>query len=343
MPFVTFFCLLQRLALPVIGLAIWAFAVPAPLLALVALLALRTASSAAGGAIIPAWYDVVAKEIPVQKRGLYSGLSNGVGALLGVAGALLAGLILSAWAYPYNFAACFFIAFGLTMLSWVALTFNREPESRSVKRQLNLAAYVRTLPSVLRRDRGYVRFLVARCLAIVGGMGAGFYMVYGAERFGMGVQEVGLLTALLVGSQAAANLLWAPLADRYGHKRVLCGEVLCTGLAAVAAFAAQSPTWIAASFILLGAGMAAAGVSAMTIVLEYSGPADRPTYVGLTNTSLAPISILAPIFGGWLAGQVGFSGMFVVAAGFSLVALVVMVLWVRDPRHVQGSGRALAT
>ena len=100
MPAVAFFCALQRLPLPFIGLAVWLLAGPAPGMALILLLALRTVSAVAVGLVIPAWFDVVAKEIPVQKRGLYSGLSNGVGALLGIAGAALAGQILSTWVLP---------------------------------------------------------------------------------------------------------------------------------------------------------------------------------------------------------------------------------------------------
>ena len=204
-------------------------------------------------------------------------------------------------------------------MSWVALTFNREPESLTVKRGQGLGDYLRSLPRVIRQDRAYLRYLGARAIVLLGSMATGFYMVYGAERFGIAERDVGLVTALLVGSQAVSNLLWGIVADRIGHKRVLIGEAVCVGLAAAVAYFAVSPTWLWVTFILMGIGVAASGVSALTIVLEYSGPEERPTYIGLTNTMLAPVAVLAPILGGWLAGWRGYETMFLVAGADGLL------------------------
>jgi MFS family permease len=333
MPVVAFFCMVQRLPLPLIGLAVWLLAGPMPGIALVLLLFLRTVIAVAGGLIIPAWFDVIAKEIPVQKRGLYAGLSNGVGALLGIAGAALAGQILSTWVYPQNFAIAFVLAFVLQIISWVALTFNREPDSLTVKRGLGLGDYLRSLPHIVRRDRGYLRYLGARSVVLLGSMATGFYMVYGAERFGVAERDVGLVTALLVGSQAVSNLVWGIVADRIGHKRVLIGEAVCVALAAAVASFAVSPVWLWVTFILMGISVAASGVSALTIVLEFSGPEERPTYIGLTNTLLAPVAVLAPIFGGWLAGWRGYETMFLVAGLLALLGAILMAGWVREPRE----------
>jgi MFS family permease len=332
MPFVALFCAFQRLPLLLIGLAVGLLAGPAPAMALAALLALRTVSALAVGLVIPAWYDVVAKEIPVAKRGLYAGLSNGAGALLGIAGAALAGPILAAWPYPRNFAAAFTVAFLFQAISWGALTFNREPESVMVKQGKRLAEYVHDLPRVIRQDRNYGRYLAVRSLVLLAGMAASFYIVYAAERFGIAEGDVGLLTALLVSSQAAANPAWGLAADRIGHKRVLIGEALCIALAASAAYLAVSPAWLWLTFMLLGVAVAASSVSALTIVLEFSGPRERPTYIGLTNTLLAPAAVVAPILGGWLAGRLGYRAMFTVAALLALLGALLMAAWVREPR-----------
>jgi MFS family permease len=71
----------------------------------------------------------------------------------------------------------------------------------------------------------------------------------------------------------------------------------------------------------------------MNIILEFCAPEDQPTYIGLTNTLLAPTQTLAPIVGGWLATWAGYREMFVVALALSILGGVVLALWVREPRR----------
>jgi MFS family permease len=324
-----------------ISLVIWFLAIPAPTATLVLFFFFLAMSAACSGICTPAWYDMIAKVIPLKKRGTWAGVSNSLGAFLGIAGAWLAGVILVGWAYPQNFALCFLLAFLAATISWVGLALNREPVSPRVKPHSSLHNYFRQLPSVLRRDRNYVRFLASRTVANLGGMATGFFMVYGMEKFAFSGAQVGALTGVLVGSQAVMNLVFGALGDRHGHKGILVSVSVCLALASAAAWLAASPVWIYASFALLGAAYAGYSVSGMNIILEFCEPQDRPTYIGLTNTLLAPGVALAPIIGGWLATRLGYSPMFAIAVLFSLVGGVLVAWWVREPRRhviIESSG-----
>jgi MFS family permease len=94
-------------------------------------------------------------------------------------------------------------------------------------------------------------------------------------------------------------------------------------------------TLLALVFILLGASISGDQVSKLNIILEFCAPEDRPTYIGLTNTLLTPVTTLAPIIGGWLATAAGYQGMFVVAMFVAAVGGLLLVFWVREPRHHQ--------
>jgi MFS family permease len=318
-----------------IGLIMWWLAEPAPAVALTALFLLLATSAASGGTATPAWFDLIAKVIPVRRRGLWFGVGSSLGAFLGMAGATLAGRILADWPFPRNFGLCFMLAFVALVISWVGLALNREPESLTVKPRTSLGHYLQQLPNVLRQDRNYVRFLISRSVANLGGMAAGFFMVYGKENIEGALEQVGILTAILVGSQAVMNLLWGVVGDRRGHKVVLCGAAFAMALAATVTWIVSSPAWLWATFALLGISMSADSVSGMNIILEFCAPEDRPTYIGLTNTLLAPARTLAPLVGGWLATWAGYRGMFVVALLISILGGVLLALWVREPRHVE--------
>ena len=81
--------------------------------------------------------------------------------------------------------------------------------------------------------------------------------------------------------------------------------------------------------------MAGDSVSGMNIILEFCAPEDRPTYIGLTNT------LLAPLFGGWLATWAGYREMFVVALVVAALGGGLLTLWVREPRHVRQAENAV--
>ena len=315
-----------------IALSIWLFAKHSPTVALVLIFVSLAISATSSGMATPAWFDMIAKVIPVNRRGLWSGVSHSLGALMGVVGALFVGRILENSPYPNNFALLFFLTFGLLLISFVGLALNREPPSEAVKAHMSLAQYFRQLPEILRRDHNYLRFLVSRTTVQLGAMATGFFMVYGTERFHIDGQGVGLLTAVLVGSAAVMNLVWGFIGDRLGHKLVLVCAAFAMALAALTAWLAVSQTWLIVTFVLMGVYAAGDGVSAFNIILEFCAPADRPTYIGLTNTLLAPILTVAPLIGGWLAITVGYNGLFLTALVIASLGGLLMLIWVREPR-----------
>lgn len=319
-----------------IGLSVWLFAESAPTLALVLIFVFLAYAAFSMGIGTPPWYDMIAKVIPTQRRGLWSGLGHGLGALTAVAGAYVVGYVLDGYAYPQNFVILFMVGFAIMMVSWGGLALTREPPSTTIKARVTMISYLKQLPSLLHRDHNYARFLLSRTVAVLGTMATGFYMVYGIERFQVAGATVGFLTAVLVASQALLGLVWGVVADRWGHKLVLTGGALLLMLAALTAWFITTQGGLTIVFFLLGAAIAAELTSALNIILEFCAPEDRPTYIGLTNTLLAPTLALAPIFGGWLATLTGgYHNLFLVAATCAGLGALLLILWVREPRHLR--------
>jgi MFS family permease len=323
----------ERAPYLLIALSIWFWAEPAPTATLVILLILLGIAGLSGGALTPAWLDLIAKVIPVQRRGLFTGLGHGLGAFVGVLGAVVVGKVLADFAFPDNFALLFGLASAMFFISWVGLVLNREPPSLHTKEPSPFRAYLRRLPAVLQRNHNYRAYLLSRMAVLLGGMATGFFMVYGRERFAIDAAGIGTLTALLIGSQAVMNLIWGILGDHKGHKIVLTGGAFALMLAILAARMAPTADWFAVTFVLLGAYIAGDAVSSWNILIEFCAPEDRPTYVGMTNTLLAPVVILAPILGGWLAASVGYIALLTTAMVLALFGALLFAFWVREPRH----------
>src|SRR5438270_494735 len=102
------------------------------------------------------------------------------------------------------------------------------------------------------------------------------------------------------------------VADRAGHVVVVITGVAAAAAANALALGAPSLGVFGFVFVLSGVQQASASVSGLNVLLEFA-PAERegPTYLGLGQTSLAPVAFMAPLVGCLLA----------VAAGFTVVLL----------------------
>jgi MFS family permease len=187
------------------------------------------------------------------------------------------------------------------------------------------------LPRILRRDRNFRHFLVARLLMALGGMGAGFVTVAAVARWQVPDSMVAVFTAAMLVGQTVGNLALGWLADRFGHKLSLEFSALVSFLAFAVAWLAPTPGWYYVAFALMGVSSGAVIVSGMLVVLEFSAPERRPTYVGLANTSVGLVSTVAPLFGAWLADR-SYGWLFALSAAINLLSVVAMHWWVREPR-----------
>ncbi|MCJ7736390.1 MAG: MFS transporter, partial [Anaerolineae bacterium] len=164
-----------------------------------------------------------------------------------------------------------------------------------------------------------------------------FYAVYAVQEFGIEGRQIGVLTGIMIGTQAATNVIWGRLADRAGNKIVLVAGAAVTACACGSAWFATSPVGMWVTFALIGVATAAEMVGGMNITLEFGEPEKRPTYVGLTHTLLAPAASLAPVIGGWLAVLLNFRVVFATSALLSILGGLVLAVWVSDPRRKLGA------
>ena len=327
--------LLQRLPYPLIGLALLLFAVEAPGLALALFFIGIAIAEFGGGIVTPAWFSMIGKVIPLRRRGIFFGLADGGGLLMGVAGAYFVGRILDAHDFPGNFTLLFLIASVFMAISWCSLALTREPESDAVKPAQPLRHYFRHLPTVLRRHGNYRRFLISFALLKLSMMAVSFFIIFGDRSFGLTGADIGLISAVFIGSQAALRLLFGWLGDRWGHKRNLAISAGSMVLAAAIALSASNALGLLPAFICLACAVSSDGVSRFNIVLEFAAPADQPTYIGLTNTLIAPFTFVGPIFAGWMAAEfndsnavLGFPWLVASSAG------ALLIWWVREPRNL---------
>jgi MFS family permease len=323
---------LERLPILLLAPAVYFLAIRQPLMTLIIFFVLYAWQNIGAGIILVGWQDMIAKIIPVEKRGRFFGITNFVGNGTGILGALALPFLLGKFEFPLGYVFAFAITAAFIFFSWVFLSLAREPAVPSSKPPISQLDYLRSLPEVLRRDRNFRMYLLAQITYSLSGMAAGFLVVYAVQNWHLpDGQAGGFMIALQVGL-ALANLVFGLLSDRRGHKLSLEICLSLSALTLILAVIAPSPWWFFPIFFLRGAVNAGTFISGISIVYEFTGPEDRPTYIGLANTLPGIAGSIAPLIGGWLAGAISYQAMFSLSAIIGTASWALLRFAVREPR-----------
>ncbi len=322
----------ERVPLFTLPLTVYLFAKDQPGLALTLFFILYGWHAIGAGLIIVAWQDMIAKIIPVTRRGLFFGITNFAGTASGILGAVAVAWVLEHYEFPQGFLFAFITGSVLILISWFFISQTREPAVASTKPRLSQLDYLRSLPQIIRSDSNFRKYMAFQILNTISQMASGFLVVYATQKWDLPDSTAGgYIIALQVG-QSLANLLFGYISDRKGHKLILELSILVNAASLALAIMAPVPIWFYLVFLLRGAMAAGNMMSGISIVMEFARPEDRPTYIGLANTVPGFMAIFAPLFGGWLAGAAGYPWMLAFASAVALGGFGLLRWSVREPR-----------
>lgn len=326
---------LERVPYLILPLGVlWLHGLPRSLAIAVFILLMAWKSVGSGISATP-WQELMAKVIPVARRGRFFGTSHVIGQLLGIGGSALAMALLGWLPYPQNFAASFGVGAISIALSWFFFSQTREapspptPHASSSNRQ-----YLGRLAKILKGDANYRAYLVCRWLWYFGGMATGFMAVYAVERFNLSDATAAIYTGILYAAGVGGYAFWGPLGDRMGNKHVMVLSGALWLAALVMALLSAAPWGFYLVFTLMGFGSAGGIIADLNITMELGPEEDRPTYIGLARTLTGPALLIAPLVGGWIAQEWSYPILFVTSLILSAGGLAVLGWGVKDPRHL---------
>jgi MFS family permease len=286
-----------------------------------------------GGFTANPWQSMIAKIIPGNLLGTFFGVQSASANLLASLTAIAAGVILERQDSPVDFTLCFLLASGAMVISWFFMALTREDERQFELPSITSMEFRDKITRILKQNRNFRWFLITRMLTQFAAMGFAFYTVYVVGQLGMRETTIGIMTGLLMATQILANPVMGWFGDRRGHRLILEIGILCAVASATLAWWAPNANWFYLVFILTGLANAALWTIPMVMTIEFCQESERPAYIGMANTLIAPFTFLAPLFGGWLADIAGFPATFLASAIFGSVTAIVLHLAVSDPRH----------
>ncbi|WP_162306047.1 Bcr/CflA family multidrug efflux MFS transporter [Oleisolibacter albus] len=142
-----------------------------------------------------------------------------------------------------------------------------------------------------------------------------------AREFGVGQGTVQMTLSWFLFGFGGGQLVWGPLADRFGRKRPAAAGILLFGLASAGCALASDVDHLSAWRFLQGIGACAAPVLARAMVRDSFTRDRAAATLSLMMLVMGVAPMLAPLAGGQVLGLSTWRTIFWVQVGFALLAL----------------------
>lgn len=164
-------------------------------------------------------------------------------------------------------------------------------------------------------------------------------MPFYITKFGAGGSALGMLMAIFSLMQFLFSPIWGDLSDRFGRKKILLVGALGNALSMVMFGLAPNLTVMFISRALAGMLSSATMPAAMAYIGDSTTERDRGQGMGVIGAAMGVGMVLGPGLGGWM-GKISLSAPFFLAAGLSLLAMVLMHIFL--PETVSSEVRSAA-
>ena len=350
MPFYVIPSTVRLVLLALISFFTYMLGVSQPGLLIVIFSVLYFAHSSCSGVCGIAFWDIIGKIIPANKRGKFMALRGFLGGILGLASGLYVKYMLGANgpAFPHNYAYLFITAAIFQAGTSLSFALVREPPSEVKKDRIPFKEHLLQGMRVFKTDRDYRLLLKVRVLNSLSMLGGMVFIPYAIKQIGMPESSVGILIIISACFALPANFLWSHIGDNYGNRLLL---LICTGiylLVPVIAFASYYVNPIplripflngydlrgmvfVLAFVVSGLALRGRGVGDLNYLLELAPEDKRPSYLAFMSVLLAP-TVFVPLVAGVVAERLSFQASFALSFVFCVAAFLHM-LRLGEPRN----------
>ena len=129
---------------------------------------------------------------------------------------------------------------------------------------------------------------------------------------------------------AIGTLVYGPLSDKYGRKRVMLLGIVITAIGSIVCFVADSIILLISGRFIQAFGGAVGLVLARAIVRDVYGPEEAARVIATLVMVMVVLPMMSPALGGELMQRFGFESVFIVIAFASAIAFVFLFLWLPE-------------
>ena len=283
------------------------------------------------GLIMPAYSDFLSKAI-YKKRGLFFGINQALGGVIGFIASLIATRVLASSSFPNNYRIIFWVSFAFSFISPIIISNFKETEFPVQPKKKNVSAFIKYIPMVIRKNPNLRKYLLTRQLIGLATMGNAFFTIYAIQTFDLSDSMLGIFTMVILLSQSMSGILWGFIGDKFGYKKILTISSILLFLEGLLALTINHPLGFLAISGFIGSVYSAIYISHPNLIFEIAPPEETSLFIGLSNSLIAPITALAPILSGIIVASLGYNYLFLAVCTAAVPAFFLSVFVFVEPR-----------
>jgi MFS family permease len=285
------------------------------------------------GLIMPAYSDFISKAI-YKKRGLYYGVNQILGGVIGFAASLAATRILKTGTFPFNYRLLFWISFAASFISPFIIANFKEAEFPIQPQKKDVRTYIKHIIEVVKSHRNLRNYVLARQLIGLAAMGFSFYALYSIKSYDLPLSTLGIYTTIIISSQSLSGVLWGYIGDKYGYKRVMVLGAIILLIQGTIALTVHNPIGMMIISVTIGSVYSAMYICHPNLIFEIAPPEETSLFIGLSNSLIAPIIGTAPILAGAIVDNLGYTQLYIAVSISAVAAFIVAQFVFVEPRKV---------
>ncbi len=274
--------------------------------------------SISGGFAGIAYSDIIGKLVKIGKRGNLFASIQIAGSIASFIGGLL---ILHIFAsgktrFPYNYAMALIIGFVGLITASIAFWMIEEPPSViKDENHRSFISIIKSIPSILKKDKNFVRFIIIENMSSFSLMILPFYMLYAKDTFNISENYIGRYLIFQTAGAVLSNFLWKMISNRWGSKMIIRTYTIIGCLVPIIAIILSKlgPDYYAIIFFLVGFLISGRAVGFSSYLLDICPDDNRIIYLGIRGT-MNFLIVLLPVAGGIFISFMGYHPAFIIVA-----------------------------
>lgn len=283
------------------------------------------------GMIIPAYSDFTSKAI-YRDRGLYYGILQAIGGFIGFSASWIATNILSKYHFPVNFQYIFWLCFAFSFVSPFIISQLKEVKFPIPPNRFSIPDFLKKIPATMQKFPNLWIYIFSRHLFGFAMMGNSFFILYALTRFNLESGSVGIFTMVILLSQSISGVVWGQVGDRFGYQKVLSISSLLLVAEGATALLSRNPLGFYVIAGMMGCVYSAIHICHANLIFVLAPPEETSLFIGLSNTLIAPILIIAPILGGKIIDSFGHPNLFITITITGALAFILATFVFHEPR-----------
>lgn len=276
---------------------------------------------------------LMSKVIPLRKRGRLTGYRNFLAGITAASVAYIGGTyLIGTESSIEGYSWTFIMAFVLTAIGLMMLLRVKEPEPPVLKPRQSLVDQFREVPQLLRSEKSFRRFVVARTIATMGRMAMPFYILYAGQEIGLSGETLGLVTFAFTMSGTVSNLVWGVIGDSRGFRLVLLITAFLWIVSTLLLMVGGSLWMTMLVFVGVGAAVQGFESAARIIVLEFGDRENLPVRIAVANSVSQVAGSLGPLIGGAMAALLDYESVFLASVFFLATGAALILFRIPEPR-----------